>query len=577
MEQQSRVNKSIKNTAIGMVATILNLLFQFVAKSVFVRLLGEAYNGVNGLFTSILQVLNLAELGFASAIAFALYKPLKDNDQETAAAYMNYFAFVYRLIAIVVAVAGAICIPFLQYLIADDWTQLPFTIGQLRIYFVFYLANTVCSYLLAYKRTIITADQKIFIISISDNLSSILLSVLQIILLLITKNYIAFLSIMVARTIINNIIIHIIASKKYPYLAVYRKSKLKKELKRGLFNNINALMLHKVGTVVIFGVVSIIISAMISVEASGVYSNYITVINGVNMFINIIFNSILASVGNFCVDASPDEKYKMFKKIDFMGSWISIFSLICFINMFNTFIDNIWLGEGHTFGFVIVIIISISAYTTYLRKSINLFKDAMGFFKKDWYKPVIDVFAGIGLAILFGKLWGLTGIVLAFAMIPLFISLPIEVFVTFKYGFEKKYGKYILIQYLRTIFALALSVGIYYLCGLFGLTGVADFVVRSLISIVLSNVILLLVNIKNENLKFYFNMLKKVIMKITKRGKKPQLAVTEGSIDGNPIQAKSEEDETSGDEKRSEVDESTVSSDENVSAETIDDKKDIEE
>lgn len=528
--EQSRINKSLKNTVFGMSATLLNLIFQFVAKSVFVKLLGEAFNGVNGLFTSILQVLNLAELGFASAIAYGLYKPLKENDEKTAAAYMNYFAFVYRIIALVVAVAGAICIPFLQYLIADDWTYLPFNINQLRLYFVFYLANTVCSYLLAYKRTIITADQKLFIVSISDNVSNILLSVVQIVLLLLTKNYLAFLSIMVARTIINNIVIHIIASKKYPYLKTYRKEKLSKLLKNDLFKNINALMLHKVGTVVVFGVVSIIISAMVSIEASGIYSNYITIINGVNTFINILFNSILASVGNLCVDADDDTKYKIFKKIDFMGSWIAIFSLVCFTNIFNTFIDNVWIGAGHTFEFSIVIIISISAYTTYLRKSINLFKDAMGFFKKDWYKPVIDVFAGIGLAILFGNFWGLTGIVLAFALIPICISMPIEIVVTFKYGFRKKFATYILKQYGRTVFALLLSLGIYYLCGLFKLQGFADFIVRALMSIVLSNVVLLLVNLKNENLKYYIDLIKKILKKIFSKGKKAKVLPENGNL-----------------------------------------------
>lgn len=529
--EQSRINKSMRNTAVGMTSTVLNLIFQFIARAVFVRLLGEAFNGVNGLFTSILQVLNLAELGFASAISFALYKPLKEENQETAAAYMNYFAFVYRMIAIVVAIAGAICIPFLQYLIADDWSELPFTINQLRIYFVFYLANTVCSYLLAYKRTIITADQKIYITSLSDNLSSIILSVVQIILLLITKNYFSFLAIMVARTVINNTIIHIIASKKYPYLATYRKAKLTKAQKEGLFQNIGALMLHRVGTVVIFGVVSIIISAMISVEASGIYSNYITIITGVDTFINIIFNSILASVGNYCVDASEEDKARIFRKIDFIGAWISIFSMVCFINIFNTFIDNVWMGEGHTFEFYIVIIISVSAYTSYLRKAVNVFKDAMGFFKKDWYKPVINVVVGIGLAILFGKLWGLFGIVLAFAMVPLFISMPIEIVVTFKYGFNRKCGKYMLIQYLRTIFALAFGVGLYYLCNLFKLSGIADFIVRAVLSIVLSNVILLLINIKDEDFKYYVRLLKDIIRKIKNKLIKKKLSETVGVLE----------------------------------------------
>ncbi len=200
--QESRLNKSMKNTVIGVMGTLLNLLFQFIARSIFIKILGEAYNGVNGLFSSILTILNLAELGFGSAIAFSLYKPLYNNDQKLVTAYMNYFAKVYRIIALIVTIAGIICIPFLQYLINEDLTELPFKLNQLRIYFIFYLANTVSSYLLAYKRTVITADQRSYIVSISDNMSNVIMSIVQIVLLLVFKNFYVFLTAMLARTII---------------------------------------------------------------------------------------------------------------------------------------------------------------------------------------------------------------------------------------------------------------------------------------------------------------------------------------------------------------------------------------
>ena len=185
MSEVSRVNKSLKNTVFGLVGMICALIVSFATKSVFVRLLGAEYNGVNGLFTNILQVLNLAELGFATSIAYALYKPLKAGDERTTAALMSYFAKIYRIIAIVVTVAGCCCIPFLQYLIAEDLSELSFTINQLRGYFAMFLANTVCSYLLAYKRTIITADQNNYLVTNVDNTFNILLNIVQIILLLI--------------------------------------------------------------------------------------------------------------------------------------------------------------------------------------------------------------------------------------------------------------------------------------------------------------------------------------------------------------------------------------------------------
>ena len=161
----SRTKKSLRNTIFGMVGLLCYLVVSFATKSVFVRLLGAEYNGVNGLFTNILQVLNLAELGFTTSIAYALYKPLKEKDERTTAALMSYFAKVYRIIALVVAIMGCCCIPILQYFIAEDISELSFSLNELRGYFAMYLTSTVCSFLLAYKRTIITADQNNYLVS----------------------------------------------------------------------------------------------------------------------------------------------------------------------------------------------------------------------------------------------------------------------------------------------------------------------------------------------------------------------------------------------------------------------------
>ena len=214
VENVSRTKKSLRNTIFGMVGLLCYLVVSFATKSVFVRLLGAEYNGVNGSFTNILQVLNLAELGFTTSIAYALYKPLKEKDERTMAALMSYFAKVYRIIALVVAIMGCCCIPILQYLIAEDISELSFSLNELRGYFTMYLASIVCSFLLAYKRTIITADQNNYLVTNVDNTCNIVLNITQLVLLLIYKNFYAYLATMIARTIINNLILHLIAGKE---------------------------------------------------------------------------------------------------------------------------------------------------------------------------------------------------------------------------------------------------------------------------------------------------------------------------------------------------------------------------
>lgn len=509
MSEVSRVNKSLKNTVFGLVGMICALIVSFATKSVFVRLLGAEYNGVNGLFTNILQVLNLAELGFATSIAYALYKPLKAGDERTTAALMSYFAKIYRIIAIVVTVAGCCCIPFLQYLIAEDLSELSFTINQLRGYFAMFLANTVCSYLLAYKRTIITADQNNYLVTNVDNTFNILLNIVQIILLLIYKNFYAYLATMIAKTVINNLVLHIIASKKYPYLHTYRKEKLSKIEKSAIFKNVQAAFLHRIGSVIIFSTTSIVISAFVSLVDAGKYSNYILIVNNVNMFINIIFNSVTASIGNLCVDESEERQYDIFKKIRYLAFFAAVFSYVCYIILFNPFIE-IWVGGDMVMSMWVVFAISLNAMVGYLRKAVNAFKDAKGMFRNDWYKPLLEAGVGIGLAIGLSYVWGTFGVIIGYTLATILIAVPVENYVLFRQGLHKPFLNQLLILVGVTAFAFAVGAAGYFI-GTFIPSGIGWFVLRFIFAVVFAAGAFILVTIKTPEFKYFINLAAKLL------------------------------------------------------------------
>lgn len=552
MSEGSRVNKSLKNTVFGMVGIICSLIVSFATKSVFVRLLGAEYNGVNGLFTNILQVLNLAELGFATSIAYALYKPLKAGDERTTAALMSYFAKIYRIIAIVVAVTGCCCIPFLQYLIAEDISELSFTINQLRGYFAMFLANTVCSYLLAYKRTIITADQNNYLVTNVDNTFNILLNIVQIILLLIYKNFYAYLATMIAKTVINNLVLHIIASKKYPYLHTYRKEKLSKIEKSAIFKNVQAAFLHRIGGVIIFSTTSIVISAFVSLVDAGKYSNYILIVNNVNAFINIVFTSITASIGNLCVDESEERQYDIFKKIRYLAFFAAVFSYVCYIILFNPFIE-IWVGGDMVMSMWVVFAISLNAMVGYLRKAVNAFKDAKGMFRNDWYKPLLEAGVGIGLAIGLSYVWGTFGVIIGYTLATILIAVPVENYVLFRQGLHKPFLNQLLILVGVTAFAFAVGAAGYFI-GTFIPSGIGWFVLRFIFAVVFAAGAFILVTIKTPEFKYFINLAAKLLKGFGKKVKsafsrKKNVAVSdvnvmEGSDKDNKIINESNESAT---------------------------------
>ena len=520
----SRTSKSLKNTVFGLIGLLSSQIANFVSRSIFIGLLGAEYNGVNGLFSNILSLLNLAELGFATSIAYALYKPLKTGDERTTAALMSYFAKIYRIIAVVVAVAGCCCIPFLQYLIAEDLSDLSFSLNELRGYFAMYLASTVCSYLLAYKRTIITADQNNYIVTNVDNICNILLYVFQIILLLIYKNFYAYLAILVAKSFVNNLVLHIIAGKRYPYLKKYRKEKVPNAEKSAIFKNVQAAFMHRIGNVIIYSTTSIIISAFVSLVEAGKYSNYIMVVSGVNSFINIVFTSITASIGNLCVNEDETTQYKVFKKVQYISDFCTVFGLVCFVCLFNPFVE-IWVGSEMVLPLSVVIVISLSAALGYLRKAVNTFKDAKGMFRADWFKPLLEAAVGVGLAIGLSYVWGTLGVVLGYLLATVVIAVPIENWVLIKRGLHRSFAKQMLLLVGTVIFAFA-SAAVAYFMTMAIPSGVGWFILRLLICVVFAAGIFILATIRTQEFKYYKLLAVRVLSKVFGKSAKKKASVT---------------------------------------------------
>jgi hypothetical protein len=243
---------------------------------------------------------------------------------------MNFLRKIYYIIAFTVGIAGVLCIPFLQYLIKEDLSTLPFALNQLRIYFAIYLGNTVFSYIWSYKRTLITADQKNYLVSNADNVSNILLYGVQIALLFLTKNYYLYLSLMLVKTVVTNLVLTAIANKRYPYLKDFTKEQLDKTERNKIMKNVGAMFFHKVGSVIIYGTTTILISAFVGVVEAGMYGNYVLIVTAVNNFINIVFNSVTASVGNLCVTEEIS-----YQKTNKSFAFVSKTKSIQFLTMFT--------------------------------------------------------------------------------------------------------------------------------------------------------------------------------------------------------------------------------------------------
>lgn len=431
-----RIQNSIKNIFFGLSGQLISLGMGFLVRTVFIYTLGIEYLGVDGLFTSILLMLSLANLGFDTAMIYSLYKPLAEKDIYKIQALMNLYKNAYRIIGLVVLVIGLSLVPFLPYLMNGTTT-----IDHINIIYLLFLVQSVTSYYFVYKQSIVIADQRNYIISKIHSVFTIIMNLLLILFLVMTENYIVVLIIQITSRIIENAYIANKANQLYPFLKNRNQAKLTKEERKDFYENLYSLFLYKISGVVINGTDNIVISLLAGIRWVGIYANYLLIINTINTLLSYIFHSITASVGNLNTDATVQKKYFIFRVINFANFWFFGFFTICLWNLLNPFI-SIWLGEEYVMSMFIVFAILLNFYTAGMQNASTTFRETTGLFKKGKYRPLIAAGINVFVSIMLARYIGIAGVFLGTVISRLSVYFWYDPLVIFKYVFHKSAKSY---------------------------------------------------------------------------------------------------------------------------------------
>ena len=211
MVKDSRTAKSMINVITTVLNNVLIMVAKFFVRTVFIYYFTSEYLGLNGLFSSILSMLSLADLGFGIALPYSLYEPLAQKDEKKIKAIMNYFSKVYKVVGLSIIFVGTALIPFLP-LIIKEMPNIP----NLTLIYMLYVINSATSYFFIYKKTLIVADQKGYRVKLIESMSVILTSILQIIIIAISKNYVLYLLVAILMIILQNYYVSFLANKWYP-------------------------------------------------------------------------------------------------------------------------------------------------------------------------------------------------------------------------------------------------------------------------------------------------------------------------------------------------------------------------
>lgn len=402
----SRIDNAARNIKYGYLGNVVTILLRFASRTVFIYTIGVTYLGVNGLYTSVLSVLSLAELGLGSAMNYSFYKPVAVNDKEKIKSLIFLYKRAYLLIILVITILGLLLVPFLPTIIKEPGS---ITSNELIIYYLIFLFNTVSTYFVSYKYSLVNAEQRNYIQTNIHLIRTIITTVIQMIVLFLFHSFLLYLLVAAVVGLIEKIFANRYINKLYPYLLEKNIKPLTKEETVEIKKNVKALIFHKIGEISVHQTDNILISAFINITTVGLVSNYTLIISSVTKFTVVIFNSTISGIGNLIATENKEKQFFLFKAYRLLGFWVYGFATIAFLFLISPFIQ-LWIGPERVIADIVVWLIMIDYYVKGHRIVVNNFKIAAGIFDDDKYVAISQAIVNLVVSITMVKIIGLPGI-----------------------------------------------------------------------------------------------------------------------------------------------------------------------
>lgn len=504
--KSSRTKNATRNIIFGLILKIYQIVFPFIMRTVMIYFMGVKYLGLNSLFTSILQVLNLAELGVGSAMVYSMYKPIAENDGDKVRKLMNLYKSYYRKIGIVIAIFGIIFTPFIPKVIKGDVPS------ELNIYILYLLnlSSTVFSYwLFAYKNSILQAFQRNDLISKVTIITNTIQYFLQLLVIIYFKDYYLYVIVLIICQILTNILTAIFAQKYYPEFKA--SGTLDVEEKRQINKRIKDLFTARVGSVIVNSIDTIVISAFLGLTILAVYQNYYYILTALIGILSIIYKACTAGIGNSIIMEGKEKNYKDLKKFTFTISWVICICTCCLMCLYQPFME-LWVGSEYLLDFKVVICFSLYFYIYEINQLLCTYKDAAGIWHEDRFRPLITALVNLILNIIMVNIWGIYGVILSTVISTVFIGTPWLIKNLFSTIFDKNQAntflKNILKYFLTMICCLVIS---YFLLSLIDVGIILKLICGSIICIIIPTTVYFLLYRKTNEYLEAISFIKRII------------------------------------------------------------------
>jgi len=502
-----RTKKSLLNLVTGLAGQGIALLASLALRICFARYMAAEYLGLSGLFTNILSMLSLVELGVGPAITFSLYKSLADGDEETTKSLMRLYQKAYRIIGVAILTLGLLFTPIYPLLIKDTAG-----IGNLDLIYWLYVINTGISYFYSYKVSLVIADQNQYIKNIGHYAAYVLMHIAQAMILIFTQNYILFLVCQIAFTFAENLILSRVADRMYPFLRDKKVRPLEKRETAPIVRNIKAMLCHNIGNMVVNSTDNILISRFFGLVLSGAYSNYALVLQAVRNILARAFDAVQASVGNLYAQGNQQRLKQIYDRLYFLCFWLFGFCAIALLCLMQPFI-SLFFGERYLLDSLTLVMLVISFYTMGMRSVLHVMRAAAGLYYRDWFKPIAESAVNLIASVILLKRFGVAGVFMGTIVSTVFIGTWVEAYIVHKHMLGGGLSRYLL-QYVQyALVTVLIGLGTYLLLGRLSDGTLSVLVGKAVLCTVLANSAFALLYRKNESFVDLLHLAKKLIRK----------------------------------------------------------------
>ena len=510
MAQKSRSEYAALNIASGIGGHVVTIVLATVCRMVFTRVFVADYLGVTGLFGNVIGMLSLAELGIGTAIAYALYEPIAKNDNEKITTLVRFYGKCYRIIGAVIFLVGLALLPFMDLIIKEK----PAINESYTLIYIILLFNTASTYFFSYRSSLLVAAQKNYLLTFFSNIMAVVQNLVQIVVIVCWKNYIAYLLISVAAVFSNNIFSYWLTQKHYPFINSKSVKPLNKEEKRSLMRNVYSLTVARIGGILVNSTDNIIITYLQNLASVGLLSNYTLFSSNINSVLGIVFSSLIAGIGNHNVLESKEKKLSMFYSINFANFWLYGWAAIGICVVSTDFV-RLLFGENYLLPPEIPLIVAVDFYMLGMQSAVSAYFSTNGLFSHCRY--LILLTAGINLAASFvlGKYWGLFGVLLATAISRAFTNTWYNPYAVFKYVFELPFRLYVKRYIGYLVVLVATGAVCWLLCSLVNISLIANAVIKFLICCIVPNAVFFCLFRKSEEFKTLTGFVKVISDKLT--------------------------------------------------------------